>query len=326
MTARIPVGVIGVGALGRHHARHLSIHPGVQLVGVYDASPERAAEIAAQVDTKAFSDLDALLRLVKGVSIAAPTSFHHALGVQVLDRGVGVLMEKPVTVTVAEADDLIARAARAGVPLQVGQIERFNRAVRAALPVVHRPRFIECERLAPFSLRGSDVSVVLDLMVHDLDLVLHLTGGATVSDVRANGGALLSTSIDLANARIECADGTVASVTASRLSRSRVRRTRIYQDNGYLSLDLSTGTAEYTRLRGGWRPGQPAQAVEDVVERVSLTAPEADALGLEVGLFVDALSGRPSGGVSGTEGRAALALARRIEDEVARAPFVPAAH
>lgn len=326
MSARIPVGVIGVGALGRHHARHLAIHPGVQLIGVYDASPERAAEIAAQVGTTAFSDLDALLGLVQGVSIAAPTSFHHALGVQVLARGVGILMEKPVTVTVAEADDLIGRAARAGVPLQVGQIERFNRAVRAALPVVRRPRFIECERLAPFSLRGSDVSVVLDLMVHDLDLVLHLTGGADAVDLRANGGALLSTSIDLANARIEFSGGTVASVTTSRLSRGRVRRTRIYQDNGYLSLDLSSGTAEFTRLRGGWRPGQPAQAVDDVVERMALAAPEADALGLEIGCFVDALAGRPSGGVSGVEGRAALALARQVEDAVARAPIVPAAH
>lgn len=325
MSARIPVGVIGVGALGRHHARHLSLHPGVQLVGIHDAAPARAAEIASQVGTEVFADLDALLDKVRGVSIAAPTSFHHAIGVRVLERGIGVLMEKPVTVTVAEADDLIARASRAGVPLQVGQIERFNRAVRAAEPAVRQPRFIECERLAPFTLRGSDVSVVLDLMVHDLDLVLHLTGNDTAVDVRADGGALLSASIDLANARIEFAGGAVASITASRLARGRVRRTRIYQTDGYLSLDLTAGTAEFTRLRGGWRPGQPAQSIDDVVERVVLTAPEADALGLEIGHFVDALAGRTSGGVSGTEGRAALALARSVEDAVARAPIVPAA-
>lgn len=326
MSERVPVGVIGVGALGRHHARHLAQHPGARLVGVYDASPARATEIAAQVGTEAWPDLDALLDAVRGVSIAAPTSFHHDLGVRVLDRGVGILMEKPITVTVAEADDLIARADRAGVPLHVGQIERFNRAVRAIAPVVRHPRFIECERLAPFNLRGADVSVVLDLMVHDLDLALHLTGGAEAVDVRADGGALLSSTIDLARARIEFAGGAVASITASRLARSRVRRTRIYQADGYLNLDLSTGAAEFTRLRGGWTPGQPAQSVDDVVERIPLAAPEADALGLEVGYFVDALAGRASGGVSGREGRAALALARRVEEAVARAPIVPAAH
>ncbi|HEU5359375.1 MAG TPA: Gfo/Idh/MocA family oxidoreductase [Gemmatimonadales bacterium] len=326
MSGPVPVGVIGVGALGRHHARHLAQHPGARLVGVYDASPARAAEIAAQVGTEAWSDVDALLGKVRGVSIAAPTSFHHELGMRALDRGVGVLMEKPITVTVAEADDLIARAIRAGVPLHVGQIERFNRAVRAIAPVVRRPRFIECERLAPFSLRGADVSVVLDLMVHDLDLALHLTGGAEAVDVRADGGALLSPTIDLARARIEFAGGAVASITASRLARGRVRRTRIYQADGYLSLDLATGAAEFTRLRAGWTPGQSAQSVDDVVERIPLTAPEADALGLEVGHFVDALGGRASGGVSGQEGRAALALARRVEDAVARAPIVPSAH
>jgi predicted dehydrogenase len=325
VTTRIPVGVIGVGALGRHHARHLSLHPGVQLVGVYDAAPARAAEIASQVGTEAFAELEALLDRVRGVSIAAPTSFHHGIGVRVLERGIGILMEKPVTVTVAEADDLIARAGAAGVPLQVGQIERFNRAVRAAEPAVCQPRFIECERLAPFSVRGSDVSVVLDLMVHDIDLALHLTGNATAVDVRADGGALLSSSIDLANARIEFAGGAVASITASRLARSRVRRTRIYQADGYLSLDLTAGTAEFTRLRRGWRPGQTAQSIDDVVERITLTAPESDALGLEIGHFVDALAGRTSGGVPGTEGRAALALARQVEDAVARAPIVPAA-
>lgn len=325
MRARVPVGVIGVGALGRHHARHLAQNPAAELVGIHDASAARAAEIAGQVGTEAFSDLEALLARVKGVSIAAPTTSHHELGLRALARGVGILMEKPVTVTVAEADDLVARAAKAGVPLHVGQIERFNRAVRAATPVIQRPRFIECERLAPFSLRGADVSVVLDLMVHDLDLVLHLTGGGPVRDVRASGGALLSPTIDLAHARIELADGAVASVTASRLARARVRRTRIYQANGYLSLDLSTGGAEFTRLRSEWRPGMPAASVDEVVERVALTAPEADALGLETSYFVSALRGEAHAGVSGSEGRAALALARRVEEEVARAPVVPAA-
>ena len=323
MTARVPVGVIGVGALGRHHARHLSRNPNATLVGVYDASPDRAREIAAEVGTEAFSDADALLRKVKGVSIAAPTPHHHQLGMEAFAAGVAVLMEKPIAVTAAEADALIGAAARAQVPLHVGQIERFNRAVRAAEPVLRNPRFISCERLAPFSLRGSDVSVILDLMVHDLDLVLHLSGGATPTEVRASGGALLSAHVDIADARIEFAGGLVANVTASRISRERVRRTRIYQDDGYLSLDLATGQAEFTRLRAGWRPGTGAASVDEVVERTSLMAAEADALGLETDYFVRAIHGEQTPGVTGVEGRAALALARSVEETVARAPLAP---
>jgi predicted dehydrogenase len=322
VTARVPVGVVGVGALGRHHARHLAQNPAAELVGVFDASPERAREIAGQLGTEPFTDLDALLARVRGVSIATPTPFHHEVGRRALDRGVAVLMEKPIAVTVAEADDLVARAAARGVPLHVGKIERFNRAVRAAEPVLRHPRFIECERLAPFALRGSDVSVVLDLMVHDLDLVLHLTG-ASATDVRAVGGRLLSAHTDLANARIELAGGTVAVVTASRISRERVRRVRIYQDDGYLTLNLASGTGEFFRVRPGWAPGAHA-ALEDVVDRIQLTAPEADALGLETGYFVQALRGEATPAVTGQEGRAALALALAVEEAIARAPLIPA--
>ncbi|MFI5235007.1 MAG: Gfo/Idh/MocA family protein [Gemmatimonadales bacterium] len=325
MSARVPVGVIGVGALGRHHARHFSGNPEAELVGIHDSSAERAAEIANQLGCPAFQDLDLLLAKVKGVSIATPTPFHHEVGVRALERSVAVLMEKPIAASATQADDLIARAERRGVPLQVGQIERFNRAIRAAEPVLDHPRYIECERLAPFSVRGSDVSVILDLMVHDLDLVLHLTGAAGATDLRATGGALLSPHIDIANARLELAGGAVAVVTASRLSRERVRRVRIYQDNGYLSLDLSTGTAEFLRLRNGWRPGAVAASVDDVVERVALTAPEADALGLETSYFIRAIRGEQTPGVTGAEGRAALVLARAVEEAVARAPLAPVA-
>lgn len=323
MSARLPVGVIGVGALGRHHARHLSQNPDAELVGVYDASPERAREIAGQLGVEACTDLDTLLSRVRGVSIAAPTSFHHQLGMHALGRGVAVLMEKPVAVTAAEADDLLRAAAAAGVPLHVGQIERFNRAVRAIEPVRRRPRFIACERLAPFSPRGADVSVVLDLMVHDLDLILHLGDGAAAREIRAAGGALLSPHIDLADAWIEFEGGLVATATASRLSTERVRRARIYQDDGYLSLDLSTGAARFTRLRGGWRPGSTAGSVAEVAESITLTAPEADALGLETGYFVRAVRGEPTPGVTGAEGRAALILARAVETAVARHPVTP---
>jgi len=311
VSAPLTVGVIGVGALGRHHARHLSTLDGVRLVGVYDANSETAARVAAEVGTDAVGEIDTLLGQVKAVSIAVPTSFHGEVGLRAFERGVAVLMEKPLAATLAEADALVAAAEQAGVVLQVGQIERYNRAVRAALPAVENPRYIEAERIAPFSVRGTDVSVVLDLMIHDLDLLLALTGSPAVTDVRAIGAAVLSANLDMANARIELPGGTVASITASRLARHRVRRIRIYQDTGYLMLDLTAGTARFLRVRPSWHRGT-GSSLEDVVEEIALEAPEGDALRLELTEFVRAASGRPSRGVSGHEGRAALDLALRV--------------
>jgi predicted dehydrogenase len=323
VSAQIPVGVVGVGALGRHHARHLAQTPGAELVGVYDRDPARAKTVADEVGTTAYSDLDALLAKVKGVSCAVITSAHHDVGLHILGRGVGVLMEKPIATTVQQADDLIKAAEKAGVPLHVGHIERFNRAVRAADGFLDDPRFIECQRLAPFATRGSDVSVILDLMVHDIDLVLFLTGAKKATEIRAVGTRLLSSHIDLVNARVELDGGQVASLTTSRLSAGRVRRARIFQKNGYLSLDLHAGTGEFVRMKGGWEPELPAgQGLEDVVERVPLEAPEADALGLEARYFVAALAGQANPGVTGPEGRAVLGLALEIAEAVDRKPLL----
>jgi len=311
MSTALPVGVIGVGALGRHHARHLASLEGVRLVGVYDANPETAARVSAEVGAPAVSEVDALLGQVKAVSIAVPTSMHGEVGLRALERGVAVLMEKPLAATLAEADALIAAADQAGVILHVGQIERFNRAVRAALPAVENPRYIEAERIAPYSARGTDVSVVLDLMIHDLDLLLALTGSPAVTDVRGIGAAVLSSQLDMVNARLELPGGTVASITASRIGRERVRRVRIYQDTGYLSLDLATGHARFLRVRPSWKRGT-GTSLEEVVEEIALEAPEADALRLELVEFVRAVRGDRSRGVTGTEGRAALDLALRV--------------
>jgi predicted dehydrogenase len=234
-------------------------------------------------------------------------------------------MEKPLAATLEEADQLIEAAALRGLQLQVGHIERYNRAIRAAEPYLDGPRYIESQRLAPFQPRGTDVAVVLDLMIHDLDLVLHLTGGAEATEVRASGLSVLSSHLDLANARVEFANGAVASATASRVSRERVRRLRLFQPNGYLSLDLATGGGEFMRLRGDWRPGTGSQ-LSDVVERVVLQAPEADALGLELQSFVHAVQGDREVVVGGAEGRAALALALRVADVVKTTPLAaPAA-
>jgi predicted dehydrogenase len=319
--ARLPVGVIGVGALGQHHARHLARLNEVRLVGVCDIDAGRAGKVAAELGTAAFVQVDDLLARVEAVTIAVPTPAHAEVGLRALELGIPILMEKPLAATLAEADRLIAMARRRGLQLQVGHIERYNRALRAAEPYLDGPRYIESQRLAPFQPRGTDVAVVLDLMIHDLDLVLHLTGGSTATEVRASGISVLSSHLDLANARVEFANGAVAQATASRVARERIRRLRLFQPNGYLSLDLASGGGEFMRVRSGWQPGT-GRELADVVERIVLQAPEADALALELQSFVHAVRGQREVVVRGEEGRAALALALRVADAVRTQPLV----
>ncbi len=324
MTARLPVGVIGVGALGQHHARHLADLDHVRLVGVYDVDNARAAKIASSLGTAAFRDLDQLLGQIEAVTVAVPTPAHAEVGLRALERGVPVLMEKPLASTLTEADHLISAARRQRVQLQVGHIERYNRALRAAETYLDGPRYIESLRLAPFQPRGTDVAVVLDLMIHDLDLVLHLTG-SVATEVRASGLPVLSPHLDIANARVEFANGAVALATASRVARDRVRRLRLFQPNGYFSLDLATGGGEFMRLRDGWQPGT-GRELADVVERIVLEAPEADALALELQSFVHAVRGEREVVVRGEEGRAALELALRVADAVRTPPLAVTTH
>ena len=323
MSPRIPVGVIGVGALGQHHARHLTTLDEVQLVGVYDLDFARSREVAQGLATTAFTDMDELLRRVEAVTVAVPTPAHAEVGLRALERGVPVLMEKPLAATLAEADDLISSARRRQVQLQVGHIERYNRALRAAEAYLDGPRYIESLRLAPFQPRGTDVAVVLDLMIHDLDLVLHLTG-SSATEVRASGLPVLSSHLDIANARVEFANGAVVLATASRVARERVRRLRLFQPNGYFSLDLASGGGEFMRVRSGWQPGT-GRELSDVVERIELLAPEADALALELQSFVHAVQGQREVVVTGEEGRAALELALRVADAVRTPPLAVSA-
>lgn len=322
MSVRLPVGVVGVGALGRHHALHYAKMHGAELVGVHDADPARAAAVASETGARVFDSLSDLLAAVQAVSVAVPTPHHRDVGLECLGRGVSVLMEKPLAVSLLEADEMLAEADRTDVVFTVGHIERFNRAIRAAEQVLERPIFLEGIRLAPFQPRGTDVAVVLDLMIHDLDLANHLVAGAPTTDVRASGVSVLSSHLDMVNARVEFEGGAVASVTASRVARERVRRLRIFQASGYLSLDLAAGTAGFMRLRDGWRPGT-GSSIEEIVETVPLEAPKADALGLELAAFLAAVRGEPSTLVPASEGRAALALALEVTAAVYRAP-VPA--
>ncbi len=315
------IGVVGAGGLGVHHVRILRDLCGERFAGFVDENPARAATVATQYGVTAYSSLERLLADVDALSIVVPTVAHHAVASQALLAGKHVFVEKPFTVTLDEADDLLAKARAAGVTLQVGHVERFNRAVRAAMPFVDEPRFIESDRLAPFNPRGSDVAVVLDLMIHDLDLV-HTLVGTRVADVQAMGIPVLTPQIDIANARLTFANGAVANITASRVSRERLRKLRIFQKSGYLSLDLAAGTGEFFRLRGDFDPLQLARApraLEEFVERVPLEAPDAEPLVLELSQFLGAVLGRNRVAVTGEEGREALEAALRIVSAIERA-------
>jgi predicted dehydrogenase len=314
------IGVVGTGSLGYHHARLLRECGAASLAGFYEISADRAQTVSRELGIRAYASLESLLQDVDAVSIVVPTPAHHVVAKQALNAGKHLLIEKPITTTLDEADELVALAAARGVLLQIGHIERFNRAIRAALPHVDHPLFIDSDRLAPFNPRGADVAVVLDLMIHDIDLLLTLTGAA-VQDVAAVGIPVLTPSIDIANARITFATGAVATITASRVSRDRMRKLRIFQRNGYLSLDLAAGTGEMYRLRSDVDLGQlarTAQPLEAFVERVMLDAPEGEPLRLELESFIAALTGEGPVAVSGRDGRDALAVALRIVREIER--------
>jgi predicted dehydrogenase len=322
MTVR--VGVIGVGALGHHHARILRGIEGARMAGFFEASQERAAKVSADLGLRAFGSEQELLDAVDAVTIVVPTPAHFAVASKALEAGKHVLVEKPIATTLEEADGMLAIAKRKGVLVQTGHVERFNRAIRGALQFVDQPRFIESDRLAPFNPRGSDVAVVLDLMIHDIDLVQTLVGGP-VKDVSAVGVPVLTPFVDIANARLTFASGAVANITASRVSRERMRKVRVFQPSGYLSLDLGTGTGEFYHLRQDMdlaafvREAQGAQALEQFVVRESIEAPDGDALTLELQSFVDAIRGKAPVPVTGEAGRDALAVALKIVSEIERA-------
>ena len=320
MSAPIRIGVIGAGALGYHHVRLLRDIDGARLIGFHDARPERARQVASELDVRSFDTLDALLDACDALTIAVPTPAHYSVAKPALEKGRHLLIEKPLAASLAEADELLAIAKRTGAVTQTGHVERFNRAVRAALPFVEAPRFIDSDRLAPFNPRGSDVAVVLDLMIHDIDLVLTLVG-SHVADVAAVGVPVLTPFVDIANARLAFDSGVVANITSSRVSRERMRKVRIFQQSGYLSLDLAAGDGEFYRLRGDLDLAALAKAplaLEAFVERIPLEAPEGEPLRLELESFVAAVRGDQPVVVSGEDGREALAVALRIVKEIER--------
>jgi predicted dehydrogenase len=306
MSVPLRVGVIGVGHLGRHHARLLGTMPGVQLVGVVDSSEARAQEIATASNTAAFTDPRALDGRVDAVTVAVPTEGHLDVALAFIERGVHVLVEKPIARTVAEADRLVDAAAARGVRLAVGHTERFNPAVDVARGLLRKPRFIECHRLGTFPERSLDIDVVFDLMIHDLDLVLSLVGETPVS-VEAVGVPVLTPRIDIANVRLRFAGGCIANLTASRISRDRVRKIRIFQAQAYLSVDYAAQEVEHWTL-GGPEPGSPRPAI--LGGKVEVTKDEP--LRRELEDFVTAVRDNRPAGVTGEQGREALRLAAII--------------
>jgi predicted dehydrogenase len=319
---RVRVGVVGTGALGFHHARLLKTIAGAELAGIYDVNPARAAQVARELETVAHPSLDALLDGVDAATVVVPTPAHVEVGLAVLSRGLPALVEKPLADTLPGAERLVRASDEGGVVLQVGHVERFNRAVRAAAPFLEEPRFLQTERLAPFQPRGTDVAVILDLMIHDLDLVLELVR-AEVTEVRANGVPVLTPHVDIANARVEFANGAVAGITASRVSRERTRKLRIFQPTGYFSLDLAQGNGHFYRLKPGWQ-AFGATRMEDIVEHVRLEAPEAEPLKLELESFVRAVRGEGDVVVTGAAGLQALGLAYRVADAIQASPLAVA--
>jgi len=292
----------------------------VSLAGFVETSDERAAQVAAELGVTRYPDEASLLADVEAVTIVVPTPAHFEVARAALEAGRHVFIEKPITATLEEADELLHLATSKGLVVQIGHVERFNRAVRAALPYVSRPRFIESERLALFNLRGSDVAVVLDLMIHDIDLVLTLVGD-TAEEISAVGVPVLTPMLDIANARVTFSSGAVANITSSRISRERVRKIRIFQESGYLSLDLASGSGEFFRLKEKMdttrAPTEPVN-ITDFVDRIPLTAPEGEPLRLEFDSFATALKGDGPVVVTGEDGRRALAVALRIVAEIER--------
>jgi len=308
MSKFLRAAVIGVGYLGRFHAQKYAALPDVELVGVVDPDPERAAAVARELGTAALAGHAELAGKVDLVSIASTTESHYRIARDCLAAGLHVLVEKPITVTVAEADELIALADAGKRMLQVGHLERYNPAWLAVRDKIGTPLFIEAHRMAPFKPRGTDVSVVLDLMIHDLDLILPLVQ-SPVADLRASGVAVLTEGIDIANARIEFANGCVANITASRASTASLRRMRIFQHHEYLSIDFGERKIGLAKKRDAIVEGEAPIDSESRVE------PPGDALLSEIQAFVASVRGEvvPGGTCSGRDGREALAVALEIE-------------
>jgi len=303
---QLRVAVVGVGHLGRHHARILSALPGVSLVAVVDTNRARADEVAAAHRTRAAYDARDVVGKVDAVTVAVPTEIHRDIAQTFLEGAVPVLVEKPLARTVAEADALIAAAATSGAVLAVGHTERFNPAVAAARPMLTDPRFIEVHRLGAFPERSLDIDVVFDLMIHDLDVLLSLVD-SEVESIEAVGVPVLTGRVDIANARLRFANGCIANLTASRISRDKIRKIRFFQPATYLSIDYASQKVELWQLTKG-------DSQMPSIHGGEVAVVNEEPLARELADFVDAVVSKRAPMVTGQDGRRALALAQQITD------------
>lgn len=305
---KLRTAVVGVGYLGKFHAQKYAVLPASNLVAVCDHHEESANTVAKQLNVNAYSDYRELAKLVDAVSIVTPTPSHYCIAKFFLEQGIHVLLEKPMTVTLAEADDLIQIAKRQKAVLQIGHIERFNSVIQAIKPLLVNPRFIDASRLAPFKLRGSEVSVILDMMIHDIDLIQAMVQ-SSIKNISATGAAVLSPFIDIANARIEFNNGCIANVTANRLSMRISRRMHIFQHDALFNLDLQHKKTTIQRKSSKeMLPGIPALA------REKISHPKNDPLQEEIAAFLTAIIDNKPPLVSGEDGKQALHTALKITD------------
>ena len=322
--SKLKIGVIGTGHLGKIHTKLFKEVEDAELVGVYDIDQSKSEEAAKEFNTKAFRNLDDLLNEVDGVSIVATTSAHYKLVKRAFEKDVHVLVEKPITVTIPQAEEIVAISAEKNLTLQVGHIERFNPALLSLEKYQLNPKFIQTDRLAQFNPRGTDVAVVLDLMIHDIDIILSLVK-SEVTEVKANGVAVVSGNIDIANARLEFANGAVANVTASRISQKKMRKMRMFQESGYIALDFITGVAEVYRLINQQEMDEKhflsfgEMGIGEKKKFVVYEQPEikqVNALKHELELFVSAVQNNTKPIVSGQDGLKALKVAEEIINKI----------
>lgn len=319
----VRVGVVGTGHLGSHHVKHFANINEAALVGIFDINKNRSKEVAKKNNTKSFPSLKALIEKTDAISVVTPTESHAKIALQCINSGRHVFVEKPMTNTIFEADALVASATKNNVILQIGHIERLNPALIALKPYDLRPKYIEIQRLAPYQTRGTDIPVVLDLMIHDIDIILSIVK-SKVQSIKATGLSILTKSIDIANARIEFENGAVASMTSSRIAQSKIRKVKIFQNKLYSTIDLLLGLTEiyqvnrYTKdkLKSSTNFLFEADNRKKIISYIKPTIKKEDALKLELINFIKSVKGTDEPIVNGLEGREALKVAIQIQDTI----------
>ncbi len=315
MSEKVKVAVIGVGYLGKFHAKIYSEHPDVELIGVVDARVENAQQIASQYSTTPYTSYEDVINEIDAVSIVVPTTYHYDVAMPFIEAGVQILLEKPIAATVEQAEQLVKAADNKNILLQIGHLERFNAGIVALSELVKTPRFIEAHRLGEFTIRATDVDVVTDLMIHDIDIILSLTK-SPIKNVSAVGTKVLTDEIDIANARLEFENGSVANVTASRVSNKKFRRIRVFAPDKYMAVDFNAQNVEVI-TKTDKQPDQPFAGLEREVLEIKPVQP----LDAEISDFIDAIKSGKTPTVSGHDGLAALAVANQIKETIYQNPL-----